>query len=71
MGWRRVVGQLVVPFLEFLRPIPPMVWIPKGILWFSIADAQSTLIIFFLGSVFPIVLNTMTGIPGVEELLQI
>lgn len=68
MGWWRMVGQLVDPVLEFLRPIPPMAWIPLGILWFGIGDTQNIFIIF-LGAVFPIVLNTIAGVRGVDRTL--
>lgn len=68
MGWWRVVGQLIDPVVEFLRPIPPMAWIPLGILWFGIGDMQNMFIIF-LGSVFPIVLNTIAGVRNVDRTL--
>jgi ABC-type nitrate/sulfonate/bicarbonate transport system permease component len=68
MGWWRVVGQLVDPVVEFLRPIPPMAWIPLGILWFGIGDNQNMFIIF-LGAFFPIVLNTIAGVRGVDRVL--
>lgn len=68
MAWWRLVGQLVDPVVEFLRPIPPMAWIPLGILWFGIGNTQNMFIIF-IGSVFPIVLNTITGVRGVDRTL--
>lgn len=68
MGWWRLIGQLVDPVVEFLRPIPPMAWIPLGILWFGIGDTQNMFIIF-LGAVFPIVLNTIAGVRGVDRTL--
>ncbi len=46
--------------LNFLRPIPPIAWIPLTILWFGIGDGPA----FFLtmvASFFPILINTMTG----------
>lgn len=68
MGWWRAVGRLVDPVVEFLRPIPPMAWIPLGILWFGIGDTQNMFIIF-LGAFFPIVLNTITGVREVDRTL--
>lgn len=68
MGWWRTVGELFDPVIEFLRPIPPMAWIPLGVLWFGIGDAQNMFIIL-LGSVFPIVLNTITGVRGIDRTL--
>ncbi len=68
MGWWRLIGELVDPVLEFLRPIPPLAWIPLGILWFGIGDTQNMFIIF-LGAFFPIVLNTIAGVQGVDRTL--
>jgi len=68
MGWWRLVAELVDPVLEFLRPIPPLAWIPLGILWFGIGDTQNMFIIF-LGAFFPIVLNTIAGVRGVDRTL--
>ena len=68
MGWWRLIGELVDPVLEFLRPIPPLAWIPLGILWFGIGDTQNMFIIF-LGAFFPIVLNTIAAVRGVDRTL--
>jgi len=66
MGWWRVLGHLVDPVVEFLRPIPPMAWIPLSILWFGIGDTQNMFIIF-LGALFPIVLSTIAAVHGVDR----
>lgn len=54
------------PIVEFLRPIPPIAWIPLGILWFGIGDVQNMFIIF-LGALFPIVLNTIAGAHAIDR----
>ncbi len=65
MGWWTRVNDQLDPLLEILRPIPPLAWIPLSILWFGIGDTQNQFIIF-LGIFFPILLNTITGVRGVE-----
>jgi len=65
MGWWRSVEQQLDPLMEMLRPIPPLAWIPLSILWFGIGDAQNQFIIF-LGIFFPILLNTISGVKGIE-----
>jgi ABC-type nitrate/sulfonate/bicarbonate transport system permease component len=55
----------VDPVLEFIRPIPPLAWIPLSILWFGIGNAQIVYIIF-LAAFFPIVLNSMAGARDVD-----
>ena len=65
MGWWKGFNEQVDPLVEVLRPIPPLAWIPLSILWFGIGDLQNEFIIF-LGIFFPILLNTITGVKGVE-----
>ncbi len=65
MGWWSRVNDQLDPLVEVLRPIPPLAWIPLSILWFGVGDTQNQFIIF-LGIFFPILLNTITGVRGVE-----
>jgi ABC-type nitrate/sulfonate/bicarbonate transport system permease component len=66
MGWFGVVGRLLNPLVDFLRPIPPMAWIPLGLLWFGIGDTQNIFIIF-LGAVYPIIVNTYVGVRDADR----
>ncbi len=65
MGWWKLVNDQVDSLVEVLRPIPPLAWIPLSILWFGVGDTQNEFIIF-LGIFFPILLNTVAGVRGVE-----
>lgn len=60
--------------IQVLRPIPPIAWIPLAILWFGIGQG-SKIFIIFLGSFFPIFLNTVEGVKGIDgkffELAQV
>lgn len=68
IGWWRTFGDLVDPLVEFFRPIPPLAWIPLAILWFGIGDTQNMYIIF-LGAFFPIVVNSIAAVGGVDRTL--
>jgi len=68
MGWSIRVRRAVDPLLEFIRPIPPLAWIPLSILWFGIGDMQIVYIIF-LAAFFPIVLNSLAGARDVDSYL--
>ncbi len=68
IGFWALFADAVDPVVEFLRPIPPPAWIPLGILWFGIGDAQN-MFILFLGAFFPVVLNTIAGVRGVDRTL--
>ena len=68
MGWFDGFRRTVDPVIEFVRPIPPLAWIPLSILWFGIGDAQIEYIIF-LAAFFPIVLNSMAGARDTDRYL--
>lgn len=64
----RLLAQLD-PLVGVLRPIPPVAWIPITLLWFGVTDAQQYFIIF-IGTFFPMLLNTIAGVQGVDPVLQ-
>jgi ABC-type nitrate/sulfonate/bicarbonate transport system permease component len=68
MGWSVSFRTAMDPLIEFIRPIPPLAWIPLSILWFGIGDTQNEYIIF-LAAFFPIVLNSMAGARDVDTYL--
>ena len=68
MGWLTGLRQIVNPVLELIRPIPPLAWIPISILWFGIG-LKSAAFIIFLGSFFPILLNTNYGVRSIDPVL--
>lgn len=60
MAFCRPIDLLVSPVVNFLRPIPPIAWIPIAILWFGIGDPPSYFITS-LAAFFPIFINSYTG----------
>jgi NitT/TauT family transport system permease protein len=66
IGWKRWFSDLTFPVIELLRPIPPIAWIPAGILFFPQIEL-SVIFICFIGSFFPIVLNTITGVKNIDR----
>ena len=68
MGRFRLVREIVFPVSEVLRPIPAIAWVPMSImLWPS--NEESIIFITFLGSFFPILLNTLHGMAMVVPVL--
>src|SRR5258705_824689 len=65
IGWSRRIETIIEPTLQILRPIPPVSWIPLAIIWFGIANKPAIFLVF-LGSVFPILLNTILGVKGCD-----
>lgn len=68
MGWSRKVNAFVSPIFEFLRPIPPIAWIPLVILWFGVGEFSKVFLVT-LGAYVPILMNTVTGVKMVPPVL--
>lgn len=60
MAFFRPLNLLLSPIVSFLRPIPPIAWIPIAILWFGIGDPPSYFITA-LAAFFPIFINSFAG----------
>ena len=62
----RPARALLLPLVTFLRPIPPIAWIPLAILWFGLGDHPSYFITA-VASFFPIFLNSFDGALNAER----
>ncbi len=68
IGQYREARALLFPVFEMLRPVPAIAWVPMAImLWPS--NETSIVFITFLGSFFPILLNTIHGVNSVDPVL--
>ncbi len=54
------------PLIHFLRPIPPIAWIPLAILWFGIGDGSSYFLTM-VAAIFPIILNVHAGVKSISR----
>jgi NitT/TauT family transport system permease protein len=68
MGRFRLVREFVFPIAEVLRPIPAIAWVPMSIMLWP-TNEESIVFITFLGSFFPILLNTLHGMAMVDPVL--
>jgi len=59
------LADVLLPPLELLRPIPAVAWIPLAILMFPSSEI-SMIYIIFIGALFPILLNTIHGVEGID-----
>lgn len=66
-SWK--VRALLQPTFEFLRAIPATALIPSFILLFGIDDAAKIYLIAFV-CIWPILLNTIDGVGGIEPTLR-
>ncbi len=67
-GRSRLVRSAVMPYIEIIRPIPAVAWIPLAILMWP-TEESSIVYITFLGALFPILLNTIHGVEQTPEIL--
>lgn len=64
----RTAELLLDPVIELLRPISGIAWIPLAIMMFGVGEIVPIFLIAYV-SVFPIYLNTVAGIKGVDDRL--
>ncbi|MEM8869069.1 MAG: ABC transporter permease [Pseudomonadota bacterium] len=68
MGRSRFARAWIMPYIEIVRPIPAVAWIPLAILMWP-TEESSIIYITFLGALFPIILNTLHGVEQTPEVL--
>ena len=54
------------PIIEFLRPLPPLAYLPLVIIWFGIGEASKILVIA-IAMLAPIVISTAVGVSSVSR----
>ena len=68
VGRSKIIRAAVLPYIEIIRPIPAVAWIPMAILMWP-TEESSIVYITFLGALFPIILNTVHGVEQTPEVL--
>jgi sulfonate transport system permease protein len=67
-GFYKTAYQLFDPLLQAFRSIPSLAWVPLFILWMGITEASKVTLIA-VGTFFPVYLNLVSGIHGVDRKL--
>ncbi len=66
IGMSPIAYKALNPFIQVLRPISPLAWMPLAL--FVIRDAQaSAIFVIFICSIWPMLLNTAFGVAGVRQ----
>jgi ABC-type nitrate/sulfonate/bicarbonate transport system permease component len=65
MGWYGRVDAVLEPFVSALYATPRIALLPLVMIWFGIG-LMSKIAIVFLGAIFPILVNTITGVRTVN-----
>mgnify|MGYP000009610510 FL=1 len=66
MGYSPKILRALSPFMNSLRQVPIMAWVPLAIVWFGIGDGPTIFLIAFSG-VFTIILNTISGVQDISK----
>lgn len=67
MGRFVPIERFFMPLVTALMPIPSLAWVPIFILWCGIGNMVSILVVLY-AALFPMVLNTYTGVRSVNPL---
>jgi NitT/TauT family transport system permease protein len=65
IGTSKEVDSYLNSFIQMIRPVPPIAWMPFAIAWFGLGF-ESIIFIIFMGAFFPILINTIDGVHGVR-----
>lgn len=66
IGMSPLMYQSLNPFIQVLRPISPLAWMPLAL--FVIKDSElSAIFVIFICSIWPMLANTAFGVAGVRE----
>jgi NitT/TauT family transport system permease protein len=68
IGWFTFAEDTLFPPIELFRPIPAVAWVPISIMLWP-TERSSIVFITTLGAFFPIVLNTIHGVEGIDRQL--
>lgn len=68
IGRFKLIRAALFPIIELARPIPAIAWVPMAVMLWPTSE-ESILFITFLGSFFPILLNTLHGVESVDPVL--
>ncbi len=65
MGWYGRLNAILDPFVSALYATPRIALLPLLMIWFGIGLASKVAIVF-LGAIFPILVNTITGVRTID-----
>jgi nitrate/nitrite transport system permease protein len=66
IGMSPLMYKALNPFIQVLRPISPLAWMPLAL--FIIKDSEaSSIFVIFICSIWPMLINTAFGVAGVRK----
>lgn len=65
MGFSKAIMYTIAPFINSLRQIPTMCWVPLAVVWFGLGDGPTIFIIAFQAT-FNVLLSTVVAVQGIS-----
>ncbi|WP_102346088.1 nitrate ABC transporter permease [Bacillus sp. Marseille-P3661] len=66
IGTSEVVSKAIDPFVQILKPVSPLAWLPIGLA--VLQDSQATAIfVIFICCIWPIIINTIFGVRNIPS----
>lgn len=66
IGMSRLIFQALDPFIQVLKPISPLAWMPLAL--FTLKDSSvSAVFVIFICSIWPMLINTAFGVASVRK----
>lgn len=69
LGRIRVLGEIVEPVVELVRPLPPIAIIPVSMIFLGIGDAAKIAVVAY-GASFPILINAIDAVRSLDPMLS-
>ncbi len=67
MSRNKIVNDIIDPLLQFVRPVPPLAYIPLLVVWFGIGELPKAILIL-VGTIPVIIIGTMSGVKSTPPL---
>ena len=67
MSRNKFVFDIIDPLLQFVRPVPPLAYIPLLVVWFGIGEMPKAILIL-VGTIPVIIIGTMSGVKSTPPL---
>ena len=66
IGMSPLMGRALDPFIQLLKPVSPLAWMPLAL--YTIKDSSlSAIFVIFICSVWPMLINTVFGVAGTRK----
>ncbi|MEE0955197.1 MAG: ABC transporter permease [Eubacterium sp.] len=68
IGTSKTVSTLIEPIITFFRFVPAIGFITLFLLWFGVGEESKVALIFY-ATIFPVIVNTASGVRGIDRSL--